>query len=89
MIKICAPIMRKRFRMKFLPILLIVIMAGLSMAILYVIFITIYNTSFNGTLSISSFEYMTNDYIIKKDAFKITLIVILAITGVHMVFFIV
>ena len=75
--------------MKFLPILLIIIMAGFSMAILYAIFITIYNSSFNGTLSISSFEYMTEDYIIKKDVFKIILIVILVITGIHMIFFIV
>lgn len=74
--------------MKFLPILLIIIMTGLTFAILYLIFLTVYNTSFDGSLSISSFEYMTKDYIIKKDGIKIAFIVILVITGIHIIFFI-
>lgn len=55
MIKICSPVLRKRLRMLFVPILFTIILIGLMLGFLYIIFMMIYNASFDSQLSVVSF----------------------------------
>jgi len=47
LIKVCNPILKKRLRMLFVPIMFTGLLVALVLASLYIIFVMIYNASFN------------------------------------------